>query len=416
MKKASAILAITSLAAILITLSSCATDQPATITGVPQSRAINRTAATGPHTATVANENLPTPIAALHYAENATRGFYEPQDGIYLGAWLLPGYQNRDFTSRAGQDHAVFAYEMTLCEELPFTWLLQNMADRATPLFVINPPLHDDVPIGDMLAALAQRLGMFNLPMFIVFYPPGHELVPAEYSVVFRYARAVFLRYAPQAAFVWMAPNVMSTIRNPFFPGSDAVDWVAVSLLTERDESGYLPDTFETFAPFYHMFEAHHPIMILPLGVSHFSQLTHSYHLSCAATEIKRVYQTLSSFPRVGLVVYGDAFGFVRDTRDDFAISIEPELMQAYGKAITNELFLPTLSRQTGGQTGRWVRSPHMGYYFDGEFFVDIETLQDLSLPLPQTVEINGRYFANIKNIGNISHCPLRNVVLITGM
>ena len=399
---------------ILITLSACATDQPATITGVPQSRSVNRTAAAGPHYAAPEDENQPTPISVLHYAHNAIRGVFEPGEGIYLGAWLMPGYEQRDFTRRAGQSHAVFVHEITICEEVPVTWLLQCMADRATPLFVLHPPTDCETPVGDMLAALAQRLGMFNLPMFIAFYPPGHGLVPAEYSVVFRYARAVFLRYAPQAAFVWVAPNVMSTIRNPFFPGSDAVDWVAVALLDNRDASGHLPDTFETFAPFYHMFEPHHPIMILPLGVSHFSGLGHSYHLSCAGLEIQRVYRTLQGFPRVGLVVYGDVFGFVRNVRDDFAITVEPQLMLAYSKAIAHPHFLPELERSA--QPGRWVRSPHMGYSLNGEFYVDLQTLEDLSLPLPQSVEINGREFANIKNIANISFCHVRGVVLITGM
>ena len=407
-------IAVICMLAIIIFISACATDQPATITGVPQSRYVDRIAAAGLYDTPTAYETLPTPMAVLHYAENAVRGVFEPQDGAYLGAWLLPDAQTRDFTSRAGQGHAVFVYEMTLCEEIPFNWLLQCMADRATPLFVIHPPIDSEAPVGDMLTTLAQGLGAFNIPLFIAFYPPGHGLVPAEYSIVFRYARAVFLRYAPQGAFVWVAPNVMSTIRNPFFPGSDAVDWVALSLLIERDSYGNLSDTFEDFAPFYHMFEAHHPIMILPLGVSHFSRLGHSYHLSCAAQEIERVYQTLKGFPRVGLVVYGDAFGFVRDVQDDFAISIEPELMLAYGRAITSEYFLPAL--QTNSQTGWWVRSPHMGYYLDGEIFVDIQTLEDLSLSLPQSIEINGRKFANIKNIGNISYCPVRSVVLITGV
>ena len=403
------------LLAILLTLAACVTDQPATITGVPPSRSVARSTASYNY-ATTEDESLPVPISVLHYAENAIRGIFEPKEGIYLGAWLMPDYPKRDFSGRAGQDHAVFVHEIDLCEDIPATWLIQCIAARATPFFVVNPPLDTEAPIGDMLTVLAQQLGAFNLPMFIAFYPPGHGLTPAEYSVIFRYARAIFLRYAPQAAFVWIAPNVMSTIRNPFFPGSDAVDWVAVAVFAERDDNGHVTDIFETFAPFYHMFEAHHPIMILPLGVSHFSHHAHSYHISCAAAEIQRVYQTLQGFPRVGLAVYGDAFGFVRSTRDDFAISVETELILAYSKAIANEYFIPLL--QTEASTGRWVRSPYMGYYLKGNIFVDIQTFEEISLPLPQdaAVEINGRSFANIKNIGNISYCPLRNIVLIDGI
>jgi len=392
-------------------LASCVTDNPAPIYGIPPSR--SGATLSGTYDDSVSHDNsLPIPIAILHQTENKTRGIYEPTDGIYLGAWLLPHKPKRDFTNDVGR-HAVFVREMHLCEEVPATWLLQCMAVHAVPLFIIHPPLDDDseTPIGDKISRLAERLGAFNLPMFVAFYPPGHGLIPAEYSVLFRYARAIFLSNAPQVAFVWTAPNMYSTIRNPFFPGSDAVDWVGVPVFSNGS------CVVETFAEFYHGFQEHHPIMVLPLGVSHFTTKGHSYRISEAMSEIPKVYQALAGFPRVGLVVYGDAFGFIPATRDDFSITIEPKLLEAYGKAILNNHFMTQLEENPRNEP-RWVRSNFMGYYMEGQIYVNVGTLNELSISVPRTtIEIGGEVFADSRIISEITFtkCGIRNVVLAYG-
>jgi len=398
----------------LIFLTSCVTDSPAPIHGIPSARTRGVSHVSYDEPATY-DPNLPIPIAVLHSTENHNHGIYEPTDGIYLGAWLMPNESKRDFVNKAGR-HAVFVHEMHLCEDVPAMWLLHCMAVHAVPLFMIHPPLEDDceTPIGDKITCLAERLSAFNLPMFVAFYPPGHGLIPAEYSVIFRYARAIFLSHAPQIAFVWVAPNVYQTIRNPFFPGSDAVDWVGVPLFSLHNDVCAV----ETFAAFYQGFQAHHPLMVLPLGVSHFTVAGHSYQISEAAAEISRMYQAMAGFPRVGLVVYGDTFGFIPNIRDDFSITVEPDLMAAYSRAISNGHFIPMLE-QSPSHEPRWVRSNFMSYFWEGRMYINVETLRELSIPLPRTtIEIGEGEFADSGNISGIifTFCDVRNVVLANPM
>jgi len=408
----------TILALVVLFTSACVTDTPAPIVGTPRNRSIYVSPVSGSADDINYNEtNQPVPVAVLHRKQNAMRGVFEPSEGIYLGAWLAPSISIRDFLIQTGQNHAVFVHEMHLDEEVPANWVLQCMAALATPLFVIHPPEVSDpeIPIGDAISCLAQRLGSFNMPMFVVFYPPGHGLIPAEYSIIFRYARAIFLSYAPQTAFVWVAPSLESTIRNPFFPGSDAVDWVGVSLFAGRDGYGFARDIIEAFAPFYHGFQAHHPIMVLPLGVSHFTRYDHSYNIPEAEAEISRIYQALAGFPRVGLVAYADAFGIAQTARDDFSISVEGRLMKAYGKAIENRHFISALEpNATHGP--RWTRSAFVGYYLDGNIYVDVDTLAELSISVPRsTHEFDGRIFADASRVSGrrISFCEIRQVIFI---
>jgi len=410
------------LAILLLTLSGCIADSPTTITGEPRSRTLGGQTRLGSSYDPTQEENIyPIPVSVLFQTQNVTRALHEPLEGIHLAAWLCPDAQLRSFVAQSGHNHAAFVYELHLCDEVPTNWILQCMAVMATPIFVIYPPRYvcEETPIGETIATLAQSLGAFNIPMFVAFYPTtgyyGHGLIPAEYSLIYRYARAIFMNYAPQAAFVWVAPSLDATNRNPFFPGSDAVDWVGVSLFANRGGNSFTHDAIETFAPFYHTFAPHHPIMLFPLGISHFSRYDHAYHVEEAAAEILRVYQALAGFPRVGLVAYGDTFSVARTGRDDFAIAVEKRLVAAYNKAAANSHFLPALCTSVS-LAPRRARSAHMGYFYDGKMYIDIATLAELNIPVPrQTEQFDDRSFACASRIpaGRIWFCEIRQVIMV---
>ena len=361
--------------------------------------------------------DAPLPLPVLFKTESHAPAIYEPTDGIYLGAWLPPHASKHHFVHSTGAHHGVFAYEMPLGEAVPSTWLLKSMAALATPLLVIHPGETAGLHTGDEITNLAQKLGAFNLPMFVAL---THGNMPArEFTVMFRYARALFLQYAPHIAFVWVAPGVDATGSSPFFPGHDAVDWVGVPLLASRDAHGFTRDIIAAFTPFYHHFSRHHPIMVLPLGVSHFSRSDHTYHVQAAANELSRVYGALGSFPRLGLVVYGDAFGLSPTSGDSFAISAEFPLLAAYGEAVTSTLFLSALSANAPQAPYTWVRSAFPGYVWEGRLFVDRETLT-AEMPMPTSlprsaVTLSGRAFVPAEDIPGaaVVFCDIRKAILV---
>lgn len=417
----------------LLLLTACLPDTPAQIVGTPRSRSIDAQPIISTYTDTE-YENTPIPIPVLYRTQNTIPAIFEPLDGAYLAAWLSPHTCKRSFSSQAGKSHAAFVREMYLDEEIPINWLLQCLAELATPLLIIHPPrqqnqeTEDHIPLGDQIAYLAHRLGSFNMPMFIAFYPPGMiphsaNISAAEYAVIFRYARALFLSYAPQTAFVWIAQDTNTTIRNAFFPGSDAVDWVGVPLFARRNVYGFAGNIIDTFAPFYHTFRDHHPIMVLPIGVSHFTRYDHIYNLEDAEKEIPRIYQALMSFPRVGLIAYADAFSINTSKQDDFSISVERSLMSAYGNAVEPEHFTSLLTGFTNvyhydSPQPMWTRSTFLGYIYEGRLYIDVETLTaELSTSPPRvTVQIGERTFAPAENINRlqISFCENKQVILVS--
>ena len=345
----------------------------------------------------------PMPFSVLYSTNEITGAIYEPAVGAYLGAWLRPDIAKATFERMADKKHAVFAMEMSITDDFPTTWILQSIAAQAAPLIVLNlaDEGEDDFPLAE-LASFAYELGNFNLPSFIVFnpLPSKPNISPDDYILLFRYARIIFRTYAPMAAFVWHGYDNTATPDSPFYPGHDVVDWVSLEALAPQDVDGFIIDIPSYLKPFYLSFQRHKPIILLPLGVGHFSRRDYIYRVPQAAAEITRVYNTLRDlFPRVRLVVYGN-HNISSPYWDDFSLTREDALMSAYREAIADIYFLSRLI--SGDFDGLLhMRSALHGYYYQGEVFIDhgiLEARQHRPIPTA-TKEINGRMYVNTNDI-----------------
>jgi hypothetical protein len=363
-------------------------------------------------------ESEPIEFTVLFQRENADFARYEPSDGAYIGAWLMPDISKKMFEQITENRHAVYVNEMNLGDEIPVSWILHCIAAFATPLIIVHPPDNpelEEIPISDLTTYLAKRLGSFNLPIFVAFFPDEtSHMMPAEYTVLFRNARNIFRTHAPMTAFVWCAPNHTSTPNNPFYPGHNVVDWVSLPLLsTWKSETGY-KDILQSFEIFYESFHEYKPIMLLPLGVSHFTRGDYTYRLHETADEIKRVYMELQNFPRLGLIVYGDTFTLGHFYTDDFSVSIEKVLASAYREAISDEYFLHSLER-TPQNTAMWVRARDNGYFFEDRIYISNRTLEnELYIPAPrQRTVFDEKYFTESWRVfgKKITACVNRRVI-----
>ncbi|MCL2365178.1 MAG: hypothetical protein FWC71_11000 [Defluviitaleaceae bacterium] len=391
---------------LLFFLAGCAAIDPP-IVGSPRGLA-------GDAVPVYAAAEAPEPRAAPVLFAQAGRvlGMHEPPMGTLLGTWQEPDafLSPRQFNEATQEFHAIFTHEIVLGQDLPLAWILQVMALNAMPLFILhdNPELTDDILPVEQLTALAQALGNYRMPMFLVFFPQtsNPDIRADEFVSAFRLARIIFRVYAPQVAFVWVPPggSAAATPAHAFYPGHDMVDWVGIPALQLRPRDAAPQDLSEEIRPFYEAFHRYKPIMILPLGISHFSRAQYRYYMGEAAADIRRFYEALPAFPRVGAVVYRDLPRFGANW-DDLSITRECEIREAYVQAISNAHFISRLvdaayvpHRLPGVD---WVRSAFHGYVYGGRFFVDIETIrQELDrVHRGDTVEINGRSFVDINLI-----------------
>ena len=371
----------------------------------------------------VTEASTPIPFTVLYAGDEITKAMYEPATGAYLGAWLGQNMSKPDFEAKVKKKHAVFAREINIDDDFPDTWILQSIAAQAAPLIKLRLPdsAEYDFPLAE-LTMFAYELGKYNLPAFIVFNPLQLNPVisPEDYVLLFRYARIIFRTYAPMAAFVWHANDNMSTPESPYYPGHDVVDWVSISLTAPQGPEGFLTDIPAKLTPFYVNFQRYKPIILLPIGISHFSHRDFVYRVPYAAAEITRVYEAIrDNFPRVRLVVYGDhGQDFTTPQRDDFSITREQGTIYAYHNAISNSHFISRL--EPSGEAGPiWMLSALHGYYYEGEIFIDREILisRGLRVSSATTTEINGRLYVEVGAVRGleveIDHA--RQVVFVGG-
>jgi hypothetical protein len=251
--------------------------------------------------------------------------------------------------------------------------------------------------------------------MFVAFFPQeGERGMSAEAFVSsFRIARIVFRVYAPLVAFVWVPPNGEThvTPEHPFYPGHDAVDWVGLPALALRSEVGTPPDLMEGIIPFHQNFAPFKPIMLLPLGISHFSRAGYVYYMEETAAEIEGIYSALQGLPRVRAVVWRNTLRYGPEW-DALSVTRECEIREAYTRAVGDPYYLSGI--RNAPQSQQWLRSEFEGFYYDGMYYVDMQTLAaELShTHRGETVEMDGRRFVPVTQLSiPATICRTTNII-----
>jgi hypothetical protein len=383
---------------LLLFLSGCAVDTPSI--GTPRRRGFDVT----PND-TVTETDKPVPYSVLFTQAGATLSQHEPVEGAYVGAWLTqenPHITPRGFGNLAEKSHAIFVTEMTLGDALPIECILHAMSAEAAPLFYLFPNAKKNNPGFEIeqLITLARELSLYDIPMFMAFYPPEENQTREDYIYTFRLARVIFRTYAPKIAFVWVVPEGMTAApSHPFYPGHDVVDWVGLPVLAKRSRDGLDMDILSAIEPVHQNFQRHKPIMLLPVGISHFSRIDYIYYINETATEIESLYKNIKSFPRIKAVVYLDASN-IGLRWDNMSLTRENNLMISYANAITNGHYLSNIEPRPPS-IYQWLRSAFHGYFYENRLYVDAETLTaELSVSRPGiTTEINNRQYIDISRL-----------------
>ncbi|MCL1925317.1 MAG: hypothetical protein FWF50_07025 [Defluviitaleaceae bacterium] len=264
---------------------------------------------------------------------------------VQIGAFLPQNISS--FESQTAL-HNIYALNMYLTnfDELRF---LEIISARRTPLIIIS---HRDrlMPFDKTyLESFARNLGLFSTQTFIKFFPNAraNNYNASDYVEFFKYARNVFREHAPHSIFVWNIFENDVLDSHQFFPGLDYVDWLGITqkvYLTEKRT--HREGTRERFNFFYHNYFSL-PIMVT-FGVSHFSTINHSYHISEAVNFLKKHYDFLLNFPRVRAIIYSEENSL--SSQDNFSITINQTILEAYNEAIRNRNIAAEAFFDLGGE------------------------------------------------------------------
>ncbi len=380
------------------------THAPSPVALEAAAHALNQTAQQGTY----------TPYTLYVTDENYTLGLYEPAEGCYSGAYILSDKQvNFDidtFEEKMGVSHGVYMYNMNLGDSFPLNWVLSCVASMKTPYVAV----HMVSPLSETQWAVveetAQAFGAFYVPMFVEL----NMMDKTSKASVDDYQRAaaVFKKHASNAALVWSIDAGLVSSGLSAYPGNDYVDWVGLNLMkTLEPDDKYKEAGVESLNFFYYAFQKQKPLMISRFGVSHLNSRDYVYHTQEAATEIEQFYSLISkNYPRIKCINYMDFNGIELSGRqglsDDFTITAEDAIIEAYGRGVSKSYFINELAVSSFGDLSPAAyTSPFDAYKIGEDFYVAENSLRyDFLMQsvegLGEGILIDGEQYFNVSRMG----------------
>lgn len=319
---------------------------------------------------------------------------YEPKKGAYLGAYVLSNKQINfeidSFEKLVDKKHALYVYNLKLGDEFPIDWVLSCIARMKTPSIFITPPNNYNMYDKKLLEKTAKQFSLFDIPIFVHFYPsPSTNNYDAQsYKEFYKEAYRIFKQYAPNVAFVFTIKNLEVVDYKMYYPGDNFVDWVGLNIYEkiEDKEIVFGDDIFSSIDFFYYTFQKVKPIMISQFAVSHYNNATNTYYAKEAKEEISRVYDNIiNNYPRIKAISYLDIDTVILKSddnmKDNFSITENSTVLEQYKSVIQNESFLKILENNAKIPNNELMKSPFNMYKIENEFFISQQSiLYDIDL------------------------------------
>jgi len=273
---------------------------------------------------------------------NYKLSMYEPDDGCYIGAYVLGNraldYNMQEFEEVTGRRHSIYIYNLVLGNPFPANWILECIANMKTPLVVIHPK--EGMTLNEnFLYDTAESFSQLSVPMFVEFYPnpEKYDILPDEYKQFYKKAEQIFNKYSSNTAFVWSVNinNVYSS--NVYYPGDDVVDWIGLSIYEPiyRNDVKVENDIWSKLDFFYNTYQYSKPIMITQFAVSHYSDTDHSYYINEAKNRLSTFYDTIKNYyPRIKAINYMD----FKDS-ENYKVTDNNSLTDLYKSTLDDEYF-----------------------------------------------------------------------------
>jgi hypothetical protein len=331
----------------------------------------------------------------------------EPQEGVYLGAYVLQdaaiGYSMQAFNKRTGRQHASFFKYVGFGKPFPSEWVEQVKSVGAFPHIAWEPNKGlDQVRDSAYIRSFAEKAKQAGVPIFLRFASEmngtwtNYSGDPKAYKETWRMVYHIFAKQAPNVVMVWTVLTVpMKTIES-FYPGDEYVDWVGVNVYNVKYHNGDKihrashEDPLDLLNYVYNRFSRTKPIQLSEFGVTHYNTTDGKKDNSFAINRISRLYRHLrNDYPRVKAVFYFDVNNLTayNESRkvNDYSITNDRELLEAYRKATDSEHFLSKMPDvQAASKNPVEQRFTYRGYifqengitYVDEQFFKQLLQLQ----------------------------------------
>lgn len=302
---------------------------------------------------------------------------YEPASGCYLGAYieldpkltkvLIDSSGNKrklpeEFESVVGKEHAMYFFYLGYGRPLPTDWV-NALTNRNKIVHIALEPNDglEKVKDDDYLRGLADALWASGAVVFLRFASEmngewtNYSGNPKQYKEKWRLVANVMRERARNVAMVWCPYATPRGNIDSYYPGDEWVDWVGVNMYNvtyfnqDPDMPAHDVSPRDLLDPLYKAYSKRKPIMICEYATTHYSALENKPVVEFAVENIRNLYGSLDSkYPRVKAVNYFNSNNLLIQHRqnNDYTITSDPKVLEAYRNAIAGEHFLSAIEGQ----------------------------------------------------------------------
>lgn len=337
---------------------------------------------------------------------------YEPEEKCYSGVYIeqKEGDFIEEFEEYTSSNLSVYMYSLKLGESYPLSWVLNCYSHLKTPFITIVPPENEkDLFNKQLIKNTAKDFGNLQIPMFISIYPVNNYFKDKneEYIKFLQDAKSYFELYAPNVAIVWSIDKDLVYDAKEFYPGDSYIDWVGVDIYEDINEENKLNIMFKEFDFIYKNYADKKPIFI-NLAISHFGSTSYNYNIDDKINEIDRYFNEIPyKYTRLKMINYinYDTFKTNKVNKQNYLVTDNKKILQAYTKAINNEVFSDTvIFANNNREVKQEYKLNSVAYKIEDTLFVDENYFNLNKIPLDEiyskeTINIDGKKYYSLENI-----------------
>jgi hypothetical protein len=304
----------------------------------------------------------------------SSRAMFEPEEGCLIGAYIdkdpalkshrvVDGRSHADpleFDAITGKRHAMYFFYLGYGRSLPKNWVAELKVRGKIVHIALEPNQGlDAVRDDEYLNQLAKDMAASGATIFLRYASEMNGAWveyggnPRKFIEKWRIVYNVVKRHAPNVVLVWCPYTTPSDNIDAYYPGDAYVDWVGVNMYNvtyfnqnPRTPARHVRPT-DMLDQIYNTYSRRKPIMICEYGVTNFSALENRSVADYAVQSITELYTALRTrYPRVKCINYfnANALTIAHRRNNDYTVTSNPRVLQAYRKAISDPYFLSSLA------------------------------------------------------------------------
>ena len=270
----------------------------------------------------------------LYVLEEITSGKYEPQQGIYTGAYVQKDeYVQGDllaYEKLVGQEQTFKVFTYNAQEGISKQDILKCIAQKKTPYIKIL--LDSNYDLTSLYQLIFDLKLSYHTPVFIELYPlTEKDYRVSEYKETYQRAYEILHKYLSDIVVVWSTDETRVSDMALYYPGSGYVDWAGINIYIPRYKNGehYVYEGTRQLDYWYKTFQEKKPMLISALAISHFSKVDHAYTIYEAKSKLNLFYdEVINNYPRLKGIIYMDInmAQISSKGKEDYSLTGESEL------------------------------------------------------------------------------------------